>query len=1196
MVKKILLGTIIVLALVLWAIMVWFAFPLVGFGETRPFDPVWVRVALIAAVWVTVGIVYLVKFIRRRRAAKALEEAMTEPQVSDDGEVLSEKMGEALSVLKQSSGSKSYLYELPWYVIIGPPGAGKTTALLNSGIKFPLAEKGEGAVAGVGGTRYCDWWFSEEAVLIDTAGRYTTQDSDAEADKESWFSFLKLLKTHRANQPINGVILAISLQEIMTGTPAELDAHAETIRQRLIELNEQLKVDFPVYVLFTKADLISGFMEYFGSFSQSRRQKVWGHTFQTSSKKEPTVEQFGSEYDALVGRLSEEVTDRLQEEPDGVNRIAIFGFPGQVAMLRDRLSSFMTGIFGHTRYKVNANLRGFYFTSGTQEGTPIDQVLGAMDRSFGGAAAAAGMGGRGKSFFLHDLLRRVIFSEAGWVSTDRRAVMRARVLRYGAYGAITAASVALLGLWGWSFWQNRELVRTAEAALADYELAAQEELQSAEVSDPDLLNVVAYLDMLRSMPTGYVDAEEDAALTERFGLSQRERLESASRTTYRQALERMFRSRLILRLEQQLQQFIREGEVLATYETLKVYKLLGDAAPKSDDQVILAWFREDWRSDLYPGPQNADNRASLEAHLVAMLELDAAQEPSFELNGALIDQAERMLARMNVADQAYSLIQASVQFTPIEPFSVENRSGRDAELVFETVNGEALDEQVIPALYTYAGFHDFFLPQLGEIADRILDERWVMGEYAEAADIEDQIGQIGPILIDRYTDDWIREWEAVLGNIKLRPMAADSPAYQALAAASAARTSPILLLTQEVGAETRLTSEFEGDDGGGPAIDAGAAGEAAGEVGALVAQETIRRQNYYARIGLEAVFDKSQARVGPGSSAGSARRLPGAEIEAYFADWHDLTEGAPGQRRIDLLLATLNDMQRSLILAVDFPNQAAAQMPAQIGALKQAASRLPDALARMTSEAIDDFEGDAANTDIARLNEALNSSVTQACEAIVGNRYPFARDSARDVPMAEFARLFAPNGVMDRFFLQELSPYADLGEGEWRWKDEGPLAGKLSAATLKQFERAAAIRDAYFPTGGGVPSVDMTINPVSMHNRIESAVLQINGQIVTTRPRGNTPANINWPGSMGGGNVSLQFTPEMRGRESQMSLNGAWAFLRFINDGSPNVSGTEMQVRYVVGGRNIAYRIDVAASENPFFLRELSEFSCPNGL
>ena len=57
-------------------------------------------------------------------------------------------------------------------MFVGPPGAGKTTALLNCGLKFPLADAAVTPVRvkGVGGTRNCDWWFTDDAVLIDTAG------------------------------------------------------------------------------------------------------------------------------------------------------------------------------------------------------------------------------------------------------------------------------------------------------------------------------------------------------------------------------------------------------------------------------------------------------------------------------------------------------------------------------------------------------------------------------------------------------------------------------------------------------------------------------------------------------------------------------------------------------------------------------------------------------------------------------------------------------------------------------------------------------------------------------------------------------------------------------------------------------------------------------------------------------------------
>ena len=164
-----------------------------------------------------------IQWRRRKKATEKLAEGLAAAEPEDDTGVLKDKMKDALATLKSASGGKGdFLYDLPWYVLIGPPGSGKTTALVNSGLKFPLSGGATpAAIAGVGGTRYCDWWFTEDAVLIDTAGRYTTQDSDAKSDKKSWLAFLDLLKKNRPRQPINGVLVAISLEDLMTLPPAE---------------------------------------------------------------------------------------------------------------------------------------------------------------------------------------------------------------------------------------------------------------------------------------------------------------------------------------------------------------------------------------------------------------------------------------------------------------------------------------------------------------------------------------------------------------------------------------------------------------------------------------------------------------------------------------------------------------------------------------------------------------------------------------------------------------------------------------------------------------------------------------------------------------------------------------------------------------------------------------------------------------
>ncbi|HYX01301.1 MAG TPA: type VI secretion protein IcmF/TssM N-terminal domain-containing protein, partial [Reyranella sp.] len=264
------------------ALLVWFFGPLFEFLEG------WVaRLAIVLALLVIWAITNLILDLLRRQREQKLEKGVTETvaESADDGAreealALGERMTKALALLKKARGTRGYLYEQPWYVIIGPPGAGKTTALLNSGLKFPLAaEMGQGAVAGVGGTRLCDWWFTENAVLIDTAGRYTTQDSNVAIDRAGWDTFLDMLHRTRPRQPLNGVIVAIALSDIAAAPNEERIAHARAIRRRVKELEERLAIRLPVYALFTKADLIAGFTEFFDDLDRDRRNQVWGVTF-----------------------------------------------------------------------------------------------------------------------------------------------------------------------------------------------------------------------------------------------------------------------------------------------------------------------------------------------------------------------------------------------------------------------------------------------------------------------------------------------------------------------------------------------------------------------------------------------------------------------------------------------------------------------------------------------------------------------------------------------------------------------------------------------------------------------------------------------------------------------------------------------------------------------------------------------------
>jgi len=576
--------------------LVWYLAPLVP-----GFDGYLARSLLILALVILwAGVNGAIGWIRRRREG-ALAKGLTEDAAAGEAEVdgrdirtatqeevarLRGRVNLALKRLRKGS-RRGYLYEQPWYVLIGPPGAGKTTALLNSGLSFPADPLGEDdrPVGGVGGTRLCDWWFADEAVLIDTAGRYTTQDSDKAVDRAGWEGFLDLLRRTRKRQPLNGAIVVVSLTDIAAADAATRAAHARTVRRRVAELSERLRLRVPVYMVFSKADQLAGFNEYFDDLDAEGRGQVWGMTFPLAKG----VESFTPEFRLLLDRLDERLFERLQAERAPDRRSLLGGFPLQLASLQEPLADFLGQAFGGTRLDPAPFLRGVYFTSATQAGTPLDRLTGMLAASFGvdQKRAPSLKPVAGRSYFLKRMLGEVILGEALLVATGTKRARRRRALRIASLGTIAVATLVLsLGLWRAEA-TNRLAVEQADEAIAGYgqRLAG---VPLDPITDDDLPRIVPLLDAARALPRAPRDW-----LAGLSGLSQADKLEAVEQAIYRRALERILLPRLVWRLEQQLRGRIDDPDF--AYEAARVYLMLGGAGP-----LDPAWCATGWRSTGRP--------------------------------------------------------------------------------------------------------------------------------------------------------------------------------------------------------------------------------------------------------------------------------------------------------------------------------------------------------------------------------------------------------------------------------------------------------------------------------------------------------------------------------------------------------------------------------------------------------------------
>jgi type VI secretion system protein ImpL len=432
------------------------------------FLPMWPAIVATAVIGGGLLAYVALRALGARRAAAAIEKGLRDQAAEHAGGVRPDLRAEiaameaefekAVQTLKSSKLGRSgrdALGLLPWYVMIGPSASGKTTAIRNSGIKFPGGKSGK--VRGVGGTRNCDWWMTNDAILLDTAGRWSTDEDD----REEWLAFLDVLKRTRPKKPINGILLAVGATDL-TGTEEEIGDLARTLRERIDEVIARLDMVVPVYLLVTKCDLLSGFVETFGDLKDRERGQIWGFTLPVASEHEDHVDAFAQHFDDLAEVLERYAVTRMGEERRLEARDRIYAFPRQFDSLRQGLIDLVANLFDRSVYQDAPIMRGVYFTSGTQEGRPIDRVMASMAEAFGvRPQAIAAPTTKPKSYFVRDLFQQVVFPDADLAVRSTRALKRERTIRWAIAASALVASTAFLALPISSYLKNSRFVEDA---------------------------------------------------------------------------------------------------------------------------------------------------------------------------------------------------------------------------------------------------------------------------------------------------------------------------------------------------------------------------------------------------------------------------------------------------------------------------------------------------------------------------------------------------------------------------------------------------------------------------------------------------------------------------------------------------------------------------------------------------------------
>lgn len=1211
-----------VLGLLALGLLIWFVGPLLAVAGWEPWQSVFSRaltILLLVLGWLTWRL--LTVWWERRRNAQLLTglAAPTDPTVSAaaaERDELAARFREALTRLKRArlttGWGRAYVYQLPWYLIIGPPGSGKTTALLNAGLRFPLVERGAASeIAGVGGTRNCDWFFTDEAVLLDTAGRYSTQDSQQAVDQAAWGNILALLKQYRRRRPINGVLLAVSLSDWLALGSVERDQQAQALRQRLQELTRQLGIRFPVYVLFTKSDLIAGFSEFFADLNVEERAQVWGMTFPLDEPDAPVavLDQFAAEFAALEQHLEARLLTRLQQERDSLARDRLYAFPTQFSLLQSAAERFLRAVFEPSRFEERPLLRGVYFTSGTQEGTPIDRLLGALAGAFRlERPQVVGFSGQGKSFFLTRLLREVVFTEAGLASSDRVGERRRAAWQVGAYVAVLALAGVMALVWLTSYWGNRQYLNELAAALPP--LRAQ--LQQVPPDQPDLLAILPLLETARTLPGGYATQAEGPPWRLRGGLYQGDKLgRDGAMPAYQRVLERLLLPRLLWQVEARLRQPATDA---ALFQALKVYLQMGDAA-HFDAAAIRGWLVQDWEQNL-AGRADPTTLAALQAHLDTLL----AQWPlplPYAQEATLIAEARARLTRLPPAQRVYQALRDRPVGADLPVFTIAQAAGRDAALVFVRPSGRPLSEG-IPGFYTLAGYRQVFAPQTLAQLQTLLAEQWVVGESlpapTDAAGWQTLYGEVRRL----YLQDYLRHWQELLADVQLRPFGSLREAVDRVNVLSGP-DSPVQKLLLAVARETRLEST--------PAAPGAPAAPATAGSATTVAQAASQAAGQAATQAVTQAAGQvtSQVATALGPTAGGLVSAPGlAALQSAVID--PLAGGAttaatvpealtadPVAERFDALqrlaqpqglapvmtqLGELHTYLNTLASAADRGEVALAaarqSAASAVATLQREASRQPPPLNQWLQQAAATSAALNRGSIETLLNAAWNSEIVPFCRQALVNRYPLVRNSSGDVTLADFGRLFAPNGLLDQYFQKYLKDFVDTTTTPWRWR-RGDTTPALADDSLRLFQQAAVIRAVFFRDGGPLPGVRFTLQPVTLTAEVEQFSFDLDGQRLVYSHGPVKASAFQWPSPQGGSQVRIEFTPPLADGRNGISRDGPWSLFRLLDQAEVRATAQpdRFVVRFQLDGRQATLELRASSAFNPFRLPELEQFRCP---
>jgi type VI secretion system protein ImpL len=1144
--------------------------------------PFWLPLLLDLLVLALVGLGLLVRWLVGMRSAKKVERALgrldaqADPLRADRAaeiEELRRDFENAIASLRRSrlsGGGRRALQALPWYLVVGPPGAGKSTLLRTSGLPFPSVGSvrapapadARGRARSSSGRRV-ELWMTNQAVLVDTAGPWSV-----EAEGSVWTALVEQLTRYRGSRALDGVVLTLSVEELLETPEAQRAATLKRVRARLDELLSAVGLALPVYVVVTKCDRLPGFVETFGALARAERSAPWGFTLPFRASETQSVE---ARLDELARALRARVLARVADERRPDARALVTELPGHFALLHEPIVHGLAELFAPNVFDETPILRGVYFTSATQESAPIDRLVArSLRRSTVEARPLAAPIGDAKSYFAHELFTKIVFADARLAAPTGRS-QRRRTIGEGVAGlglASIAAACAIASAFSWR--ENRLLVDSTNELVTS---SAVSRPGAAPRSPESLEPLRARVALLR----GY--DHDGPPLSMRLGLFPGERLTGHAARQFGVVM----RDGVIAPL------LATEGAELSTWGG--VFEADLDREPSAQEHVRALALLE--RQLRFTGPRlatepplDAGGAARLARALAgAWCARIGAPESTCAMHASLfvtLAQSDEGL-RTTRDERAVRLGRLGLGRVPSGRVALEDlvsaAEGRGYDVTLGRVVGTTGRALVATAhvrgAFTRRGWEDVVRAHIdGTIRDRAADA-WLLGTMGtERGDTVDRGRRSRDELRAAYFAAYVEEWESFLASVRVAPARDPGEALALLEDLTRGTPPPIGRLLVAVGDNATLTEA--------------APAEGATERATHDLIDTIRTQV----TGNDATHELAPAESRTASSPSIVTR--GLAVYTHFAVREDdAPEDAP--LGLDVYREELTLLRDALASYQDDPTTGAA-----LETRVSAARRRVDGLvadqplgARAFFETMLRPPVEAASTTSSRamasaVAASFCASITTPFAATLAGRYPFAAEG-HDAALEDFTAFYRPGtGTAWAFYDASLATVAPRTGARFTIEQRLAHGGRSPyGAALPQFlQRTQAITSAFFAPGQTEPRVelDLRVHPTA---GAASVRFSVGGATIDYRNGPETWSRIVWPGDVPSAGASLEVL-NARGMQERLRETGEWGLFRLIEAATETdaASGERTHtLRWHLPGHDVDVLVDVRSvrAESPFF-------------